>query len=666
MNSSKKALLHLLAVSFLSASGAELYEDFHDAPNLSEGWTYGTLSNVKTDSYSGATSQYVDNKTAAAGERTSLKIERPGKLSEGILPLLEIVSTQMLENVRQYSFYYKRTTGDTSADRISVYGRCNETAEWILLGGPTDFATKGQWLTNSVPDNLGIRQVKFSFSSEPSTTTFQNCAIDSLRVRTGEALPPSEDEPSAPSDQPEPTKPTKLKLEATAPDQIQATWEGVPGENGYRVELFRSEDRRETDTPDFSGLASAVWPEGWTHSDDIGFGLYSNKLIKVLFSSCWFASPFYPKPITRFEYKFKSNKTSPEVGQTKLVIWASKTETDDDWIEFDRLQVTGSMSNVVSIIDAAEDVRRLRFSVDYQGSDTSYAREMLLGVNVLSIVCGERLTVPVAAVETSETATVFSNLDATASYFVTVAPTPSADQQLVATSDALDLSKEHFRKTGAVPVTLGNLTYEERFDSLSNFVSQTKTAKIALDYWQFVKDGAELPSLVLTQTNTAPQNAGCYVCRDKEKISDIDSAMIGTLASKDSECAVGLGLKNETDRILKNPTVTFDSVQRSSNANSATFAFEWRISDGETSIAAGSDWEEVSIPQTAPVTSEGRSVMPEYRLCDIVVAIPAKVPAGKVLLLRWRHPKTTSGPMMAIDNVRISFDKPGGFCLFIR
>ena len=74
----------------------------------------------------------------------------------------------------------------------------------------------------------------------------------------------------------------------------------------------------------------------------------------------------------------------------------------------------------------------------------------------------------------------------------------------------------------------------------------------------------------------------------------------------------------------------------------------------------------MSVPQTAPVTSAERSVIAEYRQCDIVAAIPAKLSAGKVLLIRWRHPATTSGPMMAIDNVRIAFDKSGGFFLLIR
>ena len=157
--------------------------------------------------------------------------------------------------------------------------------------------------------------------------------------------------------------------------------------------------------------------------------------------------------------------------------------------------------------------------------------------------------------------------------------------------------------------------YEERFDSLSNFVSKTKTAKMDLDYWQFILNGADMDALGVSQTNSASSTAGCYVCRDKERIASLDSSMIGTLASGEKECAVGLAIANDSGTALQNLKVTFDTVQRSSNANSATYAFEWRISDSETSIAAGSDWNQVSVPQTAPVTSAERSVIAEYRHC---------------------------------------------------
>ena len=655
-----------LAISF-AAAGEELYEDFHAAPNLSEGWTYGICTNTTLGAYTGENNQFVDKPKSDPTERSSLQIAKSAKANGEVRA--EILSPIAVSNIFEWSCYVKRANGTESSTQLRVWGRSEDTAEWRVLYGPEYPTNKNTWLTNAVSRADGIRQVKFEVFGE--TNNWRNCALDSLRIRTGENQTAGDgDDPVDPTVPTEPTKPTKLKLEATAPDTVEATWEGAPGEGGYRVELFRHEDLRETDTPDFSVLASGVWPSGWTHADILnGFGWYvSDKLVKVTFHNCWFASSFYSKPITEFKYKFKSEKekTNDEVKYTQLVVSVSKTESGDDWIEFDRRQVATAMSNVVCAVNSDMDVHRLRFSVDYKGSDSEYATELSLGVNVLSIKHGEIMKESVDQTETTGRVAAFSNLNATASYFVTVRPEPTDDPALVATSDIVDLSKEHFRKTGALPVTLKNLIYEERFDSLSNFVSQTKTAKMHLDYWQFVKGGAEEDDLVLSQTNAASQNAGCYVCRDRERIADIDSAMIGTLASGDKECAVGLAMRNDTNRTLKGLKVTFDSVQRSSNANPATYAFEWRISDVEASIVSGSDWRQVGIPETATVTSEKRSVMPEYRQRDIVAAIPAKLPPGKVLLVRWRHPSMTSGPMMAIDNVRIAFDKPSGSYVSVR
>ena len=646
-----------LAVS-LAAAGGEFYEDFHDAPNLSEGWTYGICTNTTLGAYSGESSQFVDKLTSSPDERTSLQIAKQEKASGEVRA--EILSPIASTNISEWSCYVKRANGTESSTQLRVWGRSEGTAEWTVLRGPEYPTNKNTWLTNAVSLADNIRQVKFEIFGEPNN--WRNCALDSLRIRTGEdPTSGGGDDPVTP---PEPTKPTKLKLEATAPDAVEATWEGAPGEGGYRVELFRVKDTRETEVPDFSELNAGIWPSGWSHSSDNGFGSYSDgasRNVKISYADAWIASPRYPEPVTSFSFKFRSNSSNAgERDRTKLVIATSSAEAGEDWKELARHDLLATMTTVAREVDYNENVRRIRFSIAYDGDDRQYEDNLLLEFRVLSVTCGSKEDVLGESCVTNVPKVVFSNLNAAASYFVTVRPEPSSDPALVATSDIVDLSKEHFRKKGALPVTLKNLIYEERFDSLSNFVSQTKTAKMHLDYWQFVLGGAEPPTIGASQTNTVPNNAGCYVCRDKERISDIDSAMIGTLASGDKECAVGLAMRNDTNRTLKGLKVTFDSVQRSSNANPATYAFEWRISDVEASIVSGSDWRQVGIPETATVTSEKRSVMPEYRQRDIVVAIPAKLPPGKVLLLRWRHPTTTSGPMMAIDNVRIAFDKPGG------
>ena len=649
-------LLFQLLVAAFFVPAAVFYEDFHSAPDLSEGWSYVETRNVELGKFNADAS--VDNKTACEGETNSLKIAKSKGLEDVRLEILSPFSERPL---RQVSYCIKRTgTGDPSSDAFAICGQTGADGEWRTLAEWSSVSTSKQWLTNDIAAVENVNRVKFVFTA--SAGSCKNCSLDSLRVSDEEGEDPEEPTGS-------PTKPGNLKVEAIASDLIQATWSGTPGQDGYRVELFKSEDRREADTPDFSGVAADEWPVGWAHSDQGGFGWYSSdKLIKIDYNGSWLATPFYPQPITCFEYKFKSNKTSSEIENTKVVIWTSKTESGDDWVEFDRRPVSDSMETVVQDLMPAAGIRRLRFAVDYQGSDMAYAYNMLLGMRVLSVVCGENTVESAGVFESRNSNMVFSNLNATASYYVTVGPSPAEDLSLVATSKVINLANEHFRQQGAKPVTMADLAFEERFDSLSNFVTQTRTAKMWLDYWQFAMDGVELEKLGLSLTNTTPQIAGVYVCRDREKIGCIDSAMICTLAKEDGTCSVGLACRNATEHPLRKLTLTFDSLQRSFKTNPAGYVLEWRTTDGETSLAADGTWQSVDIPQTAPYTDETQAGLTEFWQRDVVVELKLKsgFGPGKVLLLRWRHPKTKSGPMMGIDNVRLAFRNPIGMAVRVK
>ena len=652
-----------LAISF-AAAGEELYEDFHAAPNLSEGWTYGICTNTTLGAYTGENSQFVDKPKSDPTERSSLQIAKSAKANGEVRA--EILSPIAVSNIFEWSCYVKRANGTESSTQLRVWGRSADTAEWRVLHGPEYPTNKNTWLTNAVSRADGIRQVKFEVFGE--TNNWRNCALDSLRIRAGEnQTSGGDDDPVEPT---EPTKPTNLKLEATAPDAVEATWDGVPGEGGYRVELFRVRDTRAKETPDFSGLDAGVWPSGWSHSSDNGFGSYSDgasRNVKIYYADAWIASPRYPEPVTSFSFKFRSNSASAvERDRTRIVIETSSAESGDDWRESERQDLLDTMTTVTREVDYKENVRRIRFSIAYDGDDRQYENNLLLEFRVLSVTCGSKEDVLEESSVTNVKEVVFGGLNAAASYFVTVRPEPSSDPALVAASDVVDLSAEHFRQTGAVEVARKKLTYAERFDSLSNFVTQTRTDKMHLDYWQFGMDGSALDRIGLSQTNTTPQNAGCYVCRDKARIDDLASAMIGTVATKEHECAFGLAMKNGSDGTLPGLTVTFDSVQRSFKSATASYVFEWLVTDGETSVFAPGEWSHVDIPATAPYTSETQGERTEYRQADVRVSIPKKIRTGKTIVLRWRHPKTTSGPMMAIDNVRIAFDKPGGNYLSVR
>ena len=80
------------------------------------------------------------------------------------------------------------------------------------------------------------------------------------------------------------------------------------------------------------------------------------------------------------------------------------------------------------------------------------------------------------------------------------------------------------------------------------------------------------------------------------------------------------------------------------------------MTDGETGILSDGGWMAVTIPASAPYAA-GDAECPagEFRQnVSVELALPARLAPGGVLILRWRHPKTSAGPMMAIDNVRLN------------
>lgn len=630
------------------------YEDFHAAPDLSEGWTFGETNNVKLSSREG-TSKVLDTKTSLSDERTALFVERQGDDESA---LVEILSPFSADCICGYSLFCKASSSGVCSDRVSAFGRTSSASAWQRLGDPVFVTGSGQWPTNAVSPSLDIHQVKFALESD--VENFKNVGLDSLRVYWGE------DEPSGGDDPGVPTAPGNLKLEATAPDRIRATWNGVPGKDGYRIELFQVKDTRETTIPDFTGLAKGAWPAGWTHSDDRGFDSYLDgtaRNVKILYSDAWIASPCFSEPVTSFSYKYRGNSSkADEVMRTELVVEVSALEHGGDWEEVSRQAIAGTMTTRTCDMAYEKGVRRIRFSVFYDGEDRDYAANLLIEFRVLSVSSGRVTVAKKDSCVTELKESVFGDLDRSGCYRVTVCPEPSNDPSLVSTSDELDLSKERFRKIGAI--VLGrDATYAESFDSLLNFVTQTKTSRMALDFWQFVLDGAEVNALGLS-AGTVPQIASPYVCCDAGKTPS--SYMLGTLAGGDHECAVGLAWKNGTGYPIRGLSVRFDSVQRSFRTTAATYVLEWLVTDGETSVASAGDWMSADIPATAPYTSATQGVMTEFRQNGICAAIQTKVPKGKTILLRWRHPQTTSGPMMSIDNVSVAFDVAKGFAVIVR
>ena len=86
--------------------------------------------------------------------------------------------------------------------------------------------------------------------------------------------------------------------------------------------------------------------------------------------------------------------------------------------------------------------------------------------------------------------------------------------------------------------------------------------------------------------------------------------------------------------------------------------FEWKVTDGETSILSEGGWMAESIGATAPYVDTGEHPEGAYRQSvSVTLAADRRILPGEVLLLRWTHPKVKNGPIMAIDNVRLSFTR---------
>lgn len=650
-------LLFQLLVAAFFVPAAVFYEDFHAAPQLSDGWTYGITNNVALGNYSGDNTS-ADNTTAIGDERTSLKIAKV-KDSENVR--VEIFSPFSEVPLRQVSLCIKRTgTGTPSSDALSVFGKTGTDGEWRMLYELQEISTSKQWLTNSIPAAENINRVMFVFSA--SAGSCKNCSLDSLRVSDAAA-----EEPEEPTGNP--TAPQNLVLKATAADTLQATWNLVAGVTGYRTRLFQVVSDEATKVSDYSGLPDA-WPAGWTHYEqDRECYKDTPPKIKLQFRNSWVATEAYPDAITEVTYRFRSRIDSSnlqeDVALTYIRVETSASLEGDDWQELNNHKLSSNLQTFTESLPYEKGVRRLRFSVDYRGNNDAYAF-----VNVefgkVEVRYGRRVAEKLFEQKVTTAAAVFPNLEHDGIYFVEVAPMVAGEvaEELATTSSDFDLSCEYFRTEGPVPVGR-ELKFEESFSCLTGMTKATPMQRVSIPYLQCCR--APNPDATLNfSANVTSTKSGCYALCDAAR--SVDSYLIGSLASGDSECFFGYAFKNDFGKAIHGVEVRFDSVQRSFKANPSAYIFEYCVTDGAWAINRTSGWKEVQIPPTAPHTSATWTDQSEYWQRDVTVKLELKstFAPGKVLLLRWRHPKTTNGPMMGVDNLRVAFRNPNGLALHFK
>ena len=458
-----------------------------------------------------------------------------------------------------------------------------------------------------------------------------------------------------------------VMVEAMDQQTIAATWKTIPLAESYQARIFRLDGAAETVKPDFSGLPGS-WPEGWNHYS-YDTTCYAGPVPKMMYAESWIETCEYAKPVTSVTYKFKSHVTAEEfqdeIGKTSVVL-AIPGEARGAWTSLDSCPVTAAMQTITREIPADRNVRKMRFFVQYTGDNPNYATKVGLEFSITSIVCGELTREEAGLISTTADSATFGGLKSSERYQVEVLPQPSADTANASVSEVLDLASEHFRQTGPLPLSqVRGGSYREDFSSLSNVTSDVEIRKLGLDYWQFNK-GAGAAEKMLYTAGTNRTTGGVYAFGDAGR--QADPYRLGSLATSSMGCSFGIAFCNDGLEPVGVSALSFDMIQRSFRNAPQTYVLEWLMTDGATGIATDGDWQPLPIPATAPdtaLTQDGREeVVRSVSLTDVLPT--KKISAGGVLIFRWRHEKVSSGPMMAIDNVKVEFTKHDGFKVLLR
>lgn len=602
-------------------------EDFASAPELSAaGWSLAS-SNTSLSNYTA--SGYYD---VSADDRCALKIDR--KSSSGDVSV-EVLTPVFPAAVRECSFVC-RVGAAGKSDVFRVLGRSDGSSAWSLLAEVVPADKSRTNATVAVGAAAGIVQAKFVFAA--SATNFSIAAWDSLRVVYG-----GDETRTAVADAAAVQAEPRLSLSDLACGRYAFRAQAVGG-GDYSDSPWCAEQVVDLAWAGIVvGRPTNVAAVQSGAALDVSWDAAANaERYRVTVASA--DDPAAVPAVAETEHTY-ATVAVPSIGSylvsvTALSPGGVSQETSDV------CTATVALGRVGAVAAEATDVSE----VTATWGAVPLAEGYLASIYRL-VDGGGRVTAGAASV--AGCSATFGGLDPSATYVVEVVPQPGGDASLGAQSEPVDMSAAKFRKTGAAPLPRDEWT--ERFDALAGMRSDTEVRRVPLDYWQFAKGTAEPEELLYTTTSTRT-TGGVYVFSDAAHTTN--SFALGSLASGSYGCAFGIALVNagrlEVDRDME---LSFDMVQRSYKANRSAYVLEWKVTDGETGILSEGGWTAVEIPASAPwAAGDENCPSAEYRQTATArLSLPARLAPGGVLILRWSHPKVASGPMMAIDNVRLAF-----------
>ena len=521
------------------------------------------------------------------------------------------------------------------SDVFRVLGRADSpSSEWI---GLLEFDLAGRSGTNVTVSvdaaNLDIRQVKFEFSA--AATNFSTAAWDSLRVVYG-------------GDE---TRTPVTDGAATVAEPLLALSSLDCGRFAFRAQAVGGVEVRDSSWTE-ERVVDLSWA-GIVVSEPTGIdAVQSGAAIAVSWDAVASAESYRVTVVSADEPDVALDcvevaGTEAEVpvaaiGDYSVAVTAISpggvSQATSGWYA-----VTVSLGRLGAVAAEATDVSEITATWAPVALAEGYR------VNVYRLAGeGERVLAGTESV-TACSAT-FGGLDPSATYVVEAIPQPSDGASLGAASEAVDLSAAHFRKTGAAPLPRDGWT--ESFDALAGMTADTEVKRIGLDYWQFARGSAEPEKLLYASGKKT--TGGVYAFSDPSH--GTDSYALGSLATKSYGCAFGIALANVGELAARDMELSFDVIQRTYNTNPTMYVLEWKVTDGETGILSAGGWREVELAGLEQWAS-GDEGCPEveHRQHVSALSLPAQLAPGETLVLRWRHPNVSSGPMLAIDNVRLEF-----------
>lgn len=444
-----------------------------------------------------------------------------------------------------------------------------------------------------------------------------------------------------------------LKVTELTPVSLAVAWDEVAFAEGYQVTLLALSGEAAVYESDYSRMPDALADaagNAWTKEDWMA-APYSGARLRFDYVGEWIETCDYALPVRNVAYSLDYNGVKKaEYGTDRIRLEAL---TAEGWREIRTDDVKEEVQSVTCAFPEASGVRRLRFTVCNEGGNPRLPRGIALGKIV--ITCGEvtESVVRTARATPEERTYAADALTEGGRYRVRVAPLPSEGADLSAETDVIDLSEAVERVIGAVSLrSLENGVYAQSFDALAAVTKAVPFKDLAFPYWQMCYGGETVETVRFSALGGNPSSGGVYVCCDAQKT--LASYGLGSLATKTTESVYGLVFSNDCATALADFSLSFTARQRTFKAAPKSLALEYLVTNEWVSVAAEGAWRPLDIPVTAPYTEATRGDRTEYAQEIALDAVPAAVPPGSVLAIRWRDPAMTGGPLTNIDEVRFT------------